>query len=298
MNSFAQKIMALFKGSQAADLLPQNTPAPSTATRNNHFFALPLELRTIIYEYYFSYEHPRTPGLSPPRQIKSPHETDPTEKRKFQSILARKLPLLWSNKAILHEALPVLYRCHTFRVHVPYNKRYEGWERKGWFYGRPSRFCKRTSPSRLEEIETLKPVGYLITKIEIIEMATVFRGDWDESCIPGLGSLFHDFPNLRVLRLNVGIAHGSWYSDWPGKGRVLKEIWEGGLECLEVCLKHVGDEEKLFRETIAPASCWEKRMPVLNLGRGWLMVSVWVLRRSKLPKRCLDQLDGVTDKVV
>ena len=305
MNSSAESIMPTSKESQAADLIPRDTLSPTPKPRNNHFFALPLELRTLIYEYYFSYEHPRkarayssshanpstrptaaTPGTEPP--------PPPRQKPKFQSILARKLPLLWSTKAILNEALPIFYQCHTFRVHVPLEKRYTYWEREAWWYSRTSRGPKRTCPSRLQEIGTLTPAGRFIMRLEIIERASVVMGAWDERAIPGLDSLFDNFPNLRFLRLNIGL--NAWVWSQPPyvnvgsaayAGGVMKEVWDHGLECLEICLFHYGDEGRLFRQAIAPAECWVQKTRSTYTGRGSVKVSVWSLRRSDLPRGSL-----------
>lgn len=63
-------------------------------------------------------------------------------------------------------------------------------------------------------------------------------------------------------------------------------------------LLHFGEEGSLFREAIAPESCWVMEMPPVQVSREGLLRSVWSIRRSNLPKDGLARLGGRVEEIV
>ena len=291
-------------------------------TKNNNiqFLALPPEVRAMIYVYAFSddlpYRIPEPYGTTVRRKNNSVPETRALAKpkrshrpgltRRQTLTLARIFPLLLACNSILAEAMPILYKCHTFLLEMPSPIFGKYWNKIVYMYNgvEPYPFY--------EPLRALAPYGQLITRLELGNVAEVWKDTWHMETSPNFPELTASFPNLRFLRLNIKPS-GTWesnYTDHDRYGSVKWERWDqllAHLVDLEFVITHFGDEAVLFREAIAPGPRWVRKtlgavgpeaLPWSHVSSKTLFQSVWSLQRSGMPKQGTHQAGKALGEIV
>ena len=234
-----------------------------------NFFSLPLEIRSIVYEYCFSWEDQPTTHLL----------------RNSKNTLALKVLVLRTSKAVFSEALPIFWKCHILRIRMavsskaiqeyfPKVRPIPKMENIDWF---------SQGLSRIEWVAPMKP---LLTSLELMAPNITLGIEWGD--IPIFACILLNFPNLRLLRLNLtAIAdhgpqerglHRLAQPSFKMTGMII-ELWTR-LDRLEIVLVHHEDDSLLeFRDAIGPGPHWDQEVT----GK-WVcgrMRSIWSLQRPR-----------------
>ena len=294
--------------------MPRDHPGRFMKTKNKdiQFFALPLEIRSIIYVYTFSDEPVDqdlgTQGNHLFRERHSYGKKKAFTKRKQHQVLtststeswtlASKLCVLLTSKQIRAEATPFLCKCHTFRLETPTTIDAAWSQQMGWTYNGFRVHLLH------EPLTGLAPWGHLITRIELGDVAGIFESSWDMSTAPNISRLTA-YAGLRFLRLYLRPAGTSCHCV-----SLRPEVWNRlltQLDELQLVIQHCGDEAILFRQAIAPESRWvQKRSAiVVPLNIHWrqrlpraLKISLWSLQRFNIARPDIHQVCELLDAFV
>ncbi|MDI1493527.1 MAG: hypothetical protein OHK93_005317 [Ramalina farinacea] len=234
-----------------------------------NFFSLPLEIRSIVYEYCFSWEHQQ-----------------PTELFcESKNTLALKHLVLRTSRTVFSEALPVFWKCHILRIRMavspdttlqyfPKVRPIPKLENIDWF------------SQELSRIGWVAPMKQLLTRLELMAPTIIYGVEWGD--IPMFSCILLNFPNLRLLRLDLtAIAdHGSLESDDQRLAQpnakmtgMIGELWTR-LDRLEIVMVHYMDDSLVeFRKAIGPGPHWDQEVTSKELCGG--MRSIWSLQRPR-----------------
>lgn len=234
-----------------------------------NFFSLPLEIRSIVYEYCFSEEKPQPTDLD--------HESENT--------LVLKLLVLRTSKAVFAEALPVFWRYHMLRIRMVTSP--QAIQR----YSRAARPIPQTERldwySRgLPRIQWVAPIKVLLTRLELMAPNITAGKEWDD--IPVLAYILLNLSNLRLLRLNLTAltCHGPPQRYLQRLARpstkmtaMMVDLWIR-LDRLEIIMAHCENDSLLkFREAIGPSNHWDQE--IISTGVCGCMRSIWSLQRPR-----------------
>lgn len=210
------------------------------------FFALPFEIRSIIYTYLFQYEK---------KDRTDDTVYDPTPSFDVKS------PLLRTSKVVPAEALPFLYRHHVFSIPVP-----------------RADIVART-PNVHESITKVQ----LMTSRTAVKFSH-YKILWSCHYSPNaLGQLHERFPNLRFLRIGLIAEIGFAVSTDLPCCKLLAQLWQR-LSLLEIYVLYKSYYHRMetweFRKAVAPDARWTLEAEG-KAGKYWRTFrrAVWVAQR-------------------